>query len=106
MFSDESYFVLHLGDKHCRCRLPVGLDRFDPKFTQKMVKHPAKVMVWGGFSWQGRGGLDFLKKGEKMNTQRYLRVLEDKLEMFMGIQGPTRPPTSCKMAPPATRQRS
>jgi hypothetical protein len=63
MFSEESHFVLHLGDKHGRCRLPVGLDRFDPK-------HPAKVMVWGCFSWQGRGGLEFLKKGEKMNTQR------------------------------------
>ncbi len=42
-------------------------------------------MVWGCFSWQGRGGLKFLKKGEMMNSQRYPRVLEDKLELFMRI---------------------
>jgi hypothetical protein len=56
-----------------------------PKFTQKTVKHPAKVMVWDCFSWQDRGGLEFLKKGEMMNSQRYLSVLEDKLELFMRI---------------------
>ncbi len=61
------------------------MDRFDPKFTQKTVKHPAKVMVWSCFSWQSRGGLEFLKKGEMMNSQKYLRVLEDKLELFMRI---------------------
>ncbi len=81
MFSDESHFELHLGDKHGLCRRPVGSNLFDPKFTKKTVKHPAKVMVWGCFSWQSMRGLEFLKKGETMNSQRYLRVLEDKLEL-------------------------
>jgi hypothetical protein len=35
MFSDESHFELHLGDKHGHCRWPVGLGRFGPKFTKK-----------------------------------------------------------------------
>jgi hypothetical protein len=85
LFSDESHFELHLGDKHGCCRRPVRSDRFDPKFTQKTVKHPEKVMVLGCSSWQGRGGLEFLKKGEMMNSQGHLRVLEDKLELFMRI---------------------
>ena len=63
MFSDESHFELHLGDKHGRCRRPVGSDRFDPRFTMKTVKHPAKVMVWGCFSWQGRGGAGVPQEG-------------------------------------------
>jgi hypothetical protein len=62
-----------------------GRTDLTPKFTQKTVKHPAKVMVWDCFSWQGRGGLEFLKKGEMMNSQRYLRMLEGKLELFMRI---------------------
>jgi hypothetical protein len=57
----------------------------DPKFTKKTVKHPEKVMVWGCFSWRGRGGLKFLNRGEMMNGARYPQVLEDKLELFMRI---------------------
>jgi len=40
MMSDESHFELHLGGRQSRCRRPVGSDRFDPRFTQKRVKHP------------------------------------------------------------------
>jgi len=47
------------------------------------VKHPAKVMVWACFSWQGRGAIEFLKKGEMMNGARYLQILDDNLERFM-----------------------
>jgi hypothetical protein len=67
MFSDESRFELHFGKKEGRCRRPRGSDRMDPKFTKKTVKHPEKVMVWGCFSWRGRGGLEFLNRGEMLN---------------------------------------
>ena len=87
MFSDESHFELHLGPQPGRCRRPLGSDRFASQFTQKTVKHPQKVMVWGCFSWKSRGGLEFLRQGEMMNSQRYLRVLEDKLELFMRQHG-------------------
>ena len=83
MFCDESHFELMAGDRVGRCRRPKGSDRFHPKFTKKTVKHPAKIMVWGCFSWQGRGGLEFLKKGEMMDGPRYRRLIDEKLELFM-----------------------
>ncbi len=55
----------------------------------KWVKHPSKVMVWGCFSWKGRGGLAFLKPGEMMRGARYRQVLEDKLDFFMNWHGTT-----------------
>jgi len=75
MFCDESHFELMAGDRVGRCRRAKGSDRYDPKFTRKTVKHPAKIMAWGCFSWHGRGGLEFLKKGEMMDGPRYVRLL-------------------------------
>ena len=89
MFSDESHFELRFGNQNYRCRRAKGSDRFDPKFTRKRVKHPQKVMAWACFSWRGRGGLEFLKKGEMMNGVRYVQVLGDKLVPFMQIHGTT-----------------
>ena len=89
MFSDESHFELRFGGQERRCRRPRGSDRFAPQFTRKTVKHPPKVMVWGCFSWMGRGGLEFLNPGEMMNGVRYRRLLDEKLEFFMGQHGTT-----------------
>ncbi len=77
--TDESHFELRFGmhKRSKRCR------RLDTRFTQKTVKHPPKVMAWGCFSWRGRGGLEFLEKGEMMNGVRYRQILESKLEIFM-----------------------
>ncbi len=75
MFSDESHFELNTFRRGL-CRRPVGSDRFDPRYTRKTVKHPAKVMVWASFSWKGRGEIEFLKKGEMMNGTRYRRLLD------------------------------
>jgi transposase len=44
-------------------------------------------MVQGCFSWRGREGLEFLKKGEMMNGIRHRQLLDDKLEFFMGQHG-------------------
>ena len=82
MFSDESHFELNTFRRGL-CWRPVGPNRFDVRFTRKTVKHPAKVMAWACFSWEGRGALDFLDKGEMMNGLRYWRILEEKLEIFM-----------------------
>jgi hypothetical protein len=46
-------------------------------------------MPWGCFSWKGRGALEWLKKGEMMNGQRYCRILDEKLEFFMTQHGTT-----------------
>ena len=88
MFSDESHFMLNTFRRGV-CRRTPGSDRNSAQFTRKMVKHPAKVMVWACFSWRGRGAIVFLKKGEMMNGQRYRQILEEKLEMFMHQHGTT-----------------
>jgi hypothetical protein len=46
-------------------------------------------MAWGCFSWKGRGGLEFLGRGEMMNGTRYRRLLDEKLELFMGLHSAT-----------------
>ncbi len=61
----------------------MGSDRFEERFTKKMVKHPPKVMAWACFGWKGRGALEFLEQGEMINGQRYRRLLDEKLELFM-----------------------
>jgi hypothetical protein len=53
-FLDESHFKLHFSEKFSQCKRTVGSDRFAPKFTQKAVKHPLKVMVGGASA--GRAG--------------------------------------------------
>jgi transposase len=83
MFSDESHFQLTFGNQHYRCRRSKESDKFDLKFTRKRVKHAPKLMVWGCFSWKGRGGLEFLRPREMMNGERYRQVLDSKLELFM-----------------------
>jgi hypothetical protein len=44
MFSDESHFEINCFRGNL-CRRPVRSDRFDPLFTRKTAKHPAKVIV-------------------------------------------------------------
>ncbi len=46
-------------------------------------------MVRGCFSWNGSGGIEFLLEGEMMNGQCYLKLLNDKLVLFMGLHGTT-----------------
>jgi hypothetical protein len=90
MFSDGSHFELRFGGQEAWCRRPRGSYHFHPKFTRKMAKHPPKVMVWGCFSWRGRGGLEFLKTEEMMNGLRYRQLLDEKLEFFMNQHGTIR----------------
>jgi hypothetical protein len=82
MFSDEGHFELQFGTSVDRCRRPKGSDRFSTKFTRKTVMHPPKGMAWDCFSWNGQGGLEFLKKGMMMNRIRFKQLLDEKLEFF------------------------
>ena len=49
MFSDESTFRLVRGVPKM-VRRPSTASWFDPKFTDKTVKHPVSVMVWDAFN--------------------------------------------------------
>ena len=54
-------------------------DPFDPKYTQKHVKFPAKLMVWGCFNYRGVGKIIVLPRNQTMNKERYLLNLEEHL---------------------------
>jgi hypothetical protein len=88
MFSDESHFELRFGNQDSLCKRRKGSDRYALQFTKKDVKHLEKVMAWGCFSWMGRGGLEFLGKGEMMNRIRYRRLLDEKLVFFLNPKPP------------------
>ena len=91
-FCDESHFELRVGQYANRCRRRSGEDRYQDKFTRKTVKFPAKVMVWGSFSWKGTGawemletgkGRDGMGKGEMMTGLRYVQLLDSKVPAMM-----------------------
>jgi transposase len=83
MWSDESTFT-QFGSWSTFVRRPKGR-RFDSRYTTATIKHPESIMVWGCISSQGRGGLTILKKNERMNSKRYIELLEGKLQAFMNI---------------------
>ena len=43
------------------------------------MKHPASIMVWGCFSWLGRGRLYFVPKGRTVNSKVYQEFLEARM---------------------------
>jgi hypothetical protein len=83
MWSDEAKFE-QFGSTKTVVRRPVG-QRFNPRYTVPTTKHPPFVMVWGCFSASGRGALYFLPKGETMNGERYLKLLQGKLGIWARI---------------------
>ena len=82
MFSDESTF------KQFDClpqvvRRPPG-SPLDPSFTSTTIKHSPGVMVWGCFSIEVAEVCLSWKKHKKMNSDEYIKILDDELLDFMG----------------------
>ena len=88
MFSDESSFQIN-NCPNQTVRRPVGSSPVNPRYTKKTSKHPASVMVWGCFSHNGRGGLTLLNSNQRLNTDGYIKILEEKLAHFMCVHGCT-----------------
>lgn len=88
MFSDESTFKQVRGSGSNYVRRPSGL-RLDPKYTMKTVKHPPCVMAWGAITAKGRAGLHIFSKGTKVNTEEYLKVVQQKVPVHMSISQTT-----------------
>ena len=89
MFSDESSFQC-VRTHSARVRRPVGVSRYDPRFTVKTVKHGnGSAMAWGCFSSKGRGDIYFLGKGVMMNQRTYKATLEEHLIPNMTRDGCT-----------------
>ena len=84
LFSDEATFLqFPAGPRFVR--RPLKSSAVNPRYTARTVKHPPSIMVWGCFSYHGRGAITILPRGVKMNTNVYLNILEEKLENFMDI---------------------
>ena len=60
-------------------KMPERANPYDPKFTQKTVKHTPSIMVWGCFSAKDSNALYFLLKRKTMNTDSHLSILKKKL---------------------------
>ena len=87
MWSDESTFRV-IQARRGFVRREHGRHRFHPRFTNPVVKHAKSTMIWACFSGQsGRGGLYFLPDGKTMNSEKYMKVLEDHLLPFFELHG-------------------
>ena len=103
MFTDESCMqqVRNIGYNYVR--RPKG-SRLKPQYTQKTVKHPPTVMIWGAITYRGHAGLHFMEKNEKLNGQKYVQILNEKVKIHMDITGTSifqqdsAPPHICKLA--------
>ena len=75
IFSDESKFNLFGSDGLQYCWRKGG-KAFDPRYTQKQVKHGGgKVMVWGCISPYGVGRL--YKIDGTMDSKKYISILQE-----------------------------
>lgn len=77
IFSDESNFDLQNIAGICQyVRRSVG-EAYKPQCVLPTVKHPLTVMIWGCFSARGAGRIHVCEG--RMNAEKYLKVMEDKL---------------------------
>lgn len=60
LFSDETRYKIFNSDGMKRVRRPINT-RFNPKYVTPTVKHgKGSVFLWGCFSWNGVGPLNFI----------------------------------------------
>jgi transposase len=81
LFSDESAFY-QFQNYQKYIRRPANC-RFNIRYTIPTVKHSTSVMVWGSMSATGPGDLWFMPKNTTINSQVYLRLLQEKLPPLM-----------------------
>ena len=76
-FVDESNFQTQAASCGKKVRRREGEDfRFDPKFTRKEYKTPAKLSMWGAISGNGVKKCRFLKQGETMKSANFVSMLK------------------------------
>ncbi len=68
----------------------LGMNRFDSRYTVKIVKHPASLMVWACSSGScGCGGIYFLPPKITINGEQYQDALENHLLPFKAMHRST-----------------
>jgi len=89
MYSDES-MLRGIRSASIKVRRPVRINRSDPRYTVKTVKHPAQVIVWGCFSGVVEEVASILlPKGQMTTGDTYKKVLEDYWMPFMELHQAT-----------------
>lgn len=88
LFSDEAMFRQFGGRFKLYVRRPVNT-RYVPRYTIPTVKKCDGLMIWGTMSAKGRGSLHFVPKKTTVNSDRYIKILEDKLQACMNIHQTT-----------------
>jgi transposase len=83
LFSDESTFC-QFGSPVTRVRRLTNT-RYLPQNTVGTVKHSPKIMIWGCFAGAGRGSLVFIPVGETVNAEKYLQILQGRLQRSMTL---------------------
>ena len=58
------------------------MNRFNPKYTNHSVKHPAHLLFWGGITSTGKRVCAFLKYKDTMNSVRYVATLRKALKLL------------------------
>ena len=83
LFSDE-FSMQQFSVRVQRVWRPFG-ERYHEKYTVPTVKHPPSQMVWGAMSAAGTGGFYFLTPGTTINGEKYVKVLQEKLQLHMTV---------------------
>ena len=86
MFTDESTFQQIRSSGYNYIRRPPN-QRYNPNYTIKSVKHPPMIMFWGAITANGRAGFAPLEKNTCLNSQGYIKILEEKVKIHMEIHG-------------------
>ena len=78
LFSDES------SVQQFSVRQP-SEEQYYEKYTVLTVKQPPSQMVWGAMSAAGTGKFYFLTPGTTINDEKYVKVLQEKLQLHMTV---------------------
>jgi hypothetical protein len=83
LWSDESTFQ-QFGQYPHHVRRPAAA-RYNIRYTVPTVKHAPSVMIWGCFAGKGIGSLHLIPPKTYVNADKYLQILQDKLQNSMEI---------------------
>ena len=82
MFSDET-LIKQFSPNRQLVRRPPN-ERYNERYLVPSVKHCPQIMVWGAITAQGRGGIQLVPQRQRVNSEYYLTILNEKVSHWMG----------------------
>ena len=84
LWSDETHIELWRGFRHgLRVRRSSSISRYDPRFINRSVKFPPKIMIWASIGNGKVGRLFFVPRNQKVNSEIYQEILKKHLKASM-----------------------